>query len=224
MPIRLNLLAEAQAAEELRRRDPVKRAIWLGALFIAIMLVWSSSLQLKAMLASRELTRDEALMNSHTNEYRVVLDHQRRVGELNDKLLALRQLTTNRFLNGSLLNALQQSSAEDVQLIRLRVDQGYSYTDGVKPRTNDNRVIPGKPALVTEKIIVSLDGTDSSQSPGDAINKYKQSVATNTYFQTLLSKTNEVRLAKLSPPQLTPGTGKPSVQFTLECRYPEKTR
>ena len=27
MPIRLNLLAEAQAAEELRRRDPVKRAL-----------------------------------------------------------------------------------------------------------------------------------------------------------------------------------------------------
>ena len=37
MPIRLNLLAEAQAAEEARRRDPVKRAIWLAALIIALM-------------------------------------------------------------------------------------------------------------------------------------------------------------------------------------------
>ena len=32
MPIRLNLLAEAQAAEDLRRRDPVKRALWLARL------------------------------------------------------------------------------------------------------------------------------------------------------------------------------------------------
>ena len=30
MPIHLNLLAEAQAAEELRRRDPVKRASFIG--------------------------------------------------------------------------------------------------------------------------------------------------------------------------------------------------
>ncbi len=35
MPIRLNLLAEAQAAEEMRRRDPVKRALWLAGLIIA---------------------------------------------------------------------------------------------------------------------------------------------------------------------------------------------
>ena len=34
MPIRLNLLAEAQAAEEARRRDPVKRAVWMAALII----------------------------------------------------------------------------------------------------------------------------------------------------------------------------------------------
>jgi len=27
MPIRINLLAEAQAAEDLRRRDPVKRSV-----------------------------------------------------------------------------------------------------------------------------------------------------------------------------------------------------
>ena len=32
MPIRINLLAEAKAAEELRRHDPVKRVIFVGAL------------------------------------------------------------------------------------------------------------------------------------------------------------------------------------------------
>jgi len=52
MPIRLNLLAEAQAIEEMRRHNPVKRAIWVGALLVCLMLVWSSSLQLKAMMAS----------------------------------------------------------------------------------------------------------------------------------------------------------------------------
>ena len=31
MPIRLNLLAEAQEAEEMRRQDPVKRALLVGS-------------------------------------------------------------------------------------------------------------------------------------------------------------------------------------------------
>ena len=29
MAIRINLLAESQAAEEMRRKDPVKRAVWI---------------------------------------------------------------------------------------------------------------------------------------------------------------------------------------------------
>ena len=59
MPIRLNLLAEAQAAEEARRRDPVKRAILAAAFLVAIMLAWSSWLQGRAMLASNQLSREE---------------------------------------------------------------------------------------------------------------------------------------------------------------------
>ena len=39
MPIRLNLLAEAQALEESRRRDPVKRAVWAGV-FLVLALAW----------------------------------------------------------------------------------------------------------------------------------------------------------------------------------------
>jgi hypothetical protein len=54
MPIRINLLAEAKAAEELRRHDPVKRVIFVGALAVALTLVWSSSLQLETMLAKKK--------------------------------------------------------------------------------------------------------------------------------------------------------------------------
>ena len=75
MPIRLNLLAEAQAAEETRRRDPVKRAMWISALIIVAILVWSSSLQLQAMLGHSEVSRLEGQINSHTNEYRLALDN-----------------------------------------------------------------------------------------------------------------------------------------------------
>lgn len=224
MPIRLNLLAEALAAEEVRRRDPVKRAMWIAGLLVALMLVWSSSLQLQAMISKNQLGRVEAQMNSHTNEYQMVLDNQKKSVEINQKLLALKSLSTNRLLNGNLLNALQQTTVEDVDLIRVKVDQIYAVTEAVKPRTNDNRVIPGKPSTITEKIVLTLEGNDSSPNAGDQVNKFKEAVAKHPYFQEKLGRTNEVSLKNLSAPTISPDSGRAIVLFSLECRFPEVTR
>ena len=53
MPIRINLRAEAQAAVELRRKDPVKRAIVLGAACVAVMVVVSLAIQSQVMSTNR---------------------------------------------------------------------------------------------------------------------------------------------------------------------------
>ena len=45
MPIRINLLAEAQAAEELRRKNPVKRGIWIGGFLVLVVILWIAKLQ-----------------------------------------------------------------------------------------------------------------------------------------------------------------------------------
>ena len=225
MPIRLNLLAEAQAAEDMRRRDPVKRALWVAALLIALMLVGSSYLQLSATLANSEVTRVEAQMGARTNEFQQILENQAKTRDIDGRLRVLRQLAGNRFLNGNLLNALQQTTVEDVQLIRLHVDQIYTVVDGTKTHTNDdNVVIPGRLPTSTEKIVLNLEGIDSSANPGDQVNRFKGALATNAYFKSMLTKTNAVNLKNLSPPQVAPLSGKPCVMFTLECRYPEKTR
>jgi hypothetical protein len=224
MPIRLNLLAEAQVAEEMRRRDPVKRALWVAALIIALVLVWSSVLQLRTTLANSDVTRVEAQMGARTNEFRQILDNQKKTAEIDGRVRVLRQLAGHRFLQGNLLNALQQTTVEDVQLIRLRVEQGYTLFEGTKSRTNDDNVlIPGKPATATERIVVNLEGLDSSANPGDQVKSFKGALATNAYFKEMLVKTNAVNLKNLVQ-QVAPVTGKPCVMFTLECRYPEKTR
>ena len=225
MPIRLNLLAEAQAAEEARRRDPVKRVAWVAALIIVVILVWSSSLQLKAMLSNSEVSRLEGQISSHTNDYRAVLDNQNKTADINHRLESLRRLSANRLLNGTLLNALQQTTVNDVQLLRLRVEQAYVCVEGTKVRTNDDKVvIKGKPPTATEKILLTLEGSDSSANPGDQMNKYKDALAANTHLKEVLVKTNGINLKNLAPPQISPLTGKRSVMFTLECRYPEVTR
>jgi len=223
--IRLNLLAEAQAAEEMRRRDPVKRALWLAGLIVALMLAWSSSLQLKSILGHSEVGRLEATINSHSSEYQLVLDNQTRTADIKQRLVGLRQLSANRLLNGSLLNALQQTTFDEVQLLRLRVEQLYTSFAGAKARTNESGVfVPGKPATATENILLTLEGADSAANPGDGLNKYREALATNAYFKQMLVKTNCITLKSLAPPEISALTGKRSVIFALECHYPEITR
>lgn len=224
MPIRLNLLAEAQALEDLRRRDPVKRVFWIAGLLLALILVWASTLQLRALLAKHDLNRVEAAMASKTGGYKQVIDNQNRMSEANAKLLALQALSTNRFLNGNLLDALQHTTVDEVQLVHLKVDQAYSLAEEIKARTNGSKVLPGTPATITEKITLSLDGTDSSASPGDQVPKFKDALAANAYFCGQVSTTNQISLKNLSAPQISPDTGRAMVLFTLEFRYPEKTR
>jgi hypothetical protein len=224
MPIRLNLLAEAQTAEDLRRRDPVKRGLWIGGLLAALMLIWSAGLQMKVALVKGKLTKVTDVMKAKTNDFREVQDGQKKVNEMKFKLEHLDRLAATRFLNGTLMNALQQSMVEDVQLIHARAEESYTYIEGTKNRTNENRVIPGRPATWTEKIVITLDGSDSSANPGDQVIKYRDAVASHSYFQGILGRTNQVNLkgSQQSPP--SPENAKASMLFTLECRLPEKTR
>jgi len=224
MPIRLNLLAEAQAAAELRRRDPVKRGILISAVLIALILVWSGFLYLKSMSANNELGKIESQMMAHTNKYQQIVVAQEKTDEIKLKLRSLGQLTTNRFLNGNLLQALQQTTVDDVQLVRLRIEQAYAYTEGTKRKTNDDRIIPATPSKSTEKTMLTLEGSDTSPR-FDQYTKLQDALIAHPYFKTVLVKTNGVTLrsGSLSMPQIAT-SGKPTVSFAFECRFPEKMR
>ena len=224
MPIRLNLLAEAQDNEELRRRDPVKRAIWLGCVLVAIVLMWAAYLYVQALVASHNLAAVEKQISVRTNEYKAVIENQKKNDDIKKKLVALRQLATHRFLQGNLLDGLQHVSLEDVQLMHLKVEQVYVPTEEVKPKTNsEGRVTIGKPGTIKEAIAVTLEAKDSSPTPGDQVNKFKDAFTTNLYFQSVLSKTNAVQLKSVGPRNSPPDT-KPFVLFTLEAKYPEQSR
>ncbi len=219
MPIRLNLLAEAQALEDSRRRDPVKRAILAAVCLVALMVAWALSLQCGAFIARMDLNRMETRLASHTNAFRVVLDNQKRLADANQKLAALRQFSANRFLQGSLLNALQQTTLLDVQLTKFRSEQNYVLGEDSKGGGDG-----GKNPTATEKIVLSLEARDNSApNPGDKVNEFKKSILDCPYFQTALGKTNEPRLVSLSPPR-TATDGKPFVSFAFECRFPDKIR
>jgi hypothetical protein len=214
MPIRINLLAEAQALEEQRRRNPVKRAIWLGVFLVCLILVWSSFLYLKGIIAKGELARINGQITSRSAAFTAVTENKARLDEATQKLAALLRLATNRFLNGNVLNALQQATVDDVQLARFRTDQKYEMVEVVKPKKQTN---------ITEHITLLFEARDGGANPGDKISRFKQVLATHPFFLSNLDSTNDLRLTSYQPPQFGPD-GKSFVPFTLECRLPEKTR
>jgi hypothetical protein len=228
MPIRLNLLAEAQALENQRRRDPLKRIILAGVLIMVGMFVWSSSIMFKTMVVKSEAERIQAELNSRTNDYRQVLENKAKLNDDNLKLVALQRLATNRFLVGNFLEAFQENTVDNVRLVHLKLDLDYTLVQESKPDKKSEGApavpaAPAKPAFSTEKVSFAINAKDSSLNPGDAVTRFRDLLASAPYFKTELGSQNEIRLKTVSAPQAEPGM-RPYVLFALEANLPEKKR
>jgi len=221
MPIRLNLFAEDQALEAQRRRDPVKRAILVGVVLVAGMLAWGATLTFKIIAAKNEVSIAEGRINAQTNAYAVIVNNEKKLADAKDKIHAIHILATNRFLNGNLLDVLQRTVIDNVQVTRMKVNQSYAFNEGVKPKDDEDKR-PSKPATVTERISLALEATDTSLN-GEAATRFQNALSSAPYFQQALGKTNGFRLKSVGAPQMDP-SGQSFTTFTLEAHLPEKTR
>ena len=226
MPIRINLLAEAHAAEEQRRKDPVKRALYVGVFFVFVVGLWASTLQLRIMAAKGELNNLAARWRKIEKDYQAAVTSRHAINEAEQKLTALKTMSTNRFLWGNALNGLQQTlnNVDDVRLSHFKGDQTFSMVDEVKPRTNGVQIIPGKPATATERILFTVDAVAGCPNQDPKINKFKEGIGTVPFFKDNLNKNNGVILVRRSAPSPPKTGGGLVVNFTLECNFPEKTR
>lgn len=224
MPIKINLLAEAIAAEEERRRDPVKRGTYVAGLLVLCVVFWAAMLQIKVMSAKSALGALESKWKLIEKSYKASVDAQKASIEAEQRLAALHEMSTNRFLWGNALNAFQQtlSGVEGVQMLKLKTEQIYVITDGTPARTNDTKVIPGKPATSTERISMTIDAMDTSA--GRRVNQFKEAIANVPFFKENLNKTNGVMLLSRSAPQTGANGNTTFVTFSLKATFPEKTR
>jgi len=226
MPIRINLLAEAQALEDERRRDPVKRAFIGSVVLVTSVLLWSALLQLKIWALKSDLGGYQAKWESIDKEYQLAVQSQRELIQTEQKLASLDALHTNRFNWGTALNALQQTmnGVDRINVVRLKANQNYLTEAGRAAITNGTDVIPAQPASAVEKINISIEAKDFSSPPGSQVNLFKKSIMAVPYFKDGLQKTNGVLLTSLSPPQDDGESGQPFVKFTLQCHFPDKVR
>jgi hypothetical protein len=223
MPIRINLLAEQLAEEDLRRRDPVKRAIMIGSLLVSVSLVWFSSIWMETLIENSKLNTITGEMQARTNDFTQVLANQKKITDSQKRIDSLQKLTMTRFLQGNLMESFQKISVPNVQLTRIRFDQSYVVTQASPPVTNNFGVVPGKPGISTERCTLTVDAKDLSANAGEQLDHFKGALVGQDFLKTILDRTNGVKLANLSSPQAS-SEGRSYVMFTLECRIPDKTR
>jgi len=223
MPIRINLLAETQAAEEMRRKDPVKRTIWIGAFIVFLVLLCSFTLQFKIMATRAEVSSLKISWKTIEKQVQDINEHRNATRQLEQKLSALDQFTTNRMLWANALNALQYTPVDGIELVRVRSEQIFRLNEGSRSKTNEyGIVVHGKPPTVTEKIVLTIEAKDFSTGLGDQVPQYKQTLANYPYFQAHLQKTNTVQLTSLSAPQTE--VGRSFRAFGMQLFFEEKER
>lgn len=128
MPIRINLLAEQQAAEESRRRDPIKRVIFGGCALLALVVGLIVTTQMQVWAARHELAQQNAKLEHVDKPSKQVKNKQVASLDAQGRLKALDRYSDNRFFWGSFLDALQHLSVDNIRLIEVRSEQKYTTT------------------------------------------------------------------------------------------------
>jgi hypothetical protein len=141
---------------------------------------------------------------------------------MEDHLAALDRIATNRFLWAGILNGLQQTTCDQVQVTRIKAEQFYVAIEAVAPKSNGLKRIPGQPAASIERASLCLEAKDSNPAE-QTYNKYKESLSNSEYFLKRLQRRDGFILGTLGAPQVDT-QGRQSVNFTLESHFPEVRR
>ncbi len=218
---RINLLAERQEEEEMRRRDPVKRSLQVGAALVGLMLLWGLLVLWQIHLAKQELAQVETELVKVRQQAAAVTAMAQKAVAIDRQRLRLNRQAAERFLWTGPLNAMQFAVVDGVEVVRLQLDQTLTAMPAVKPVTNAlERVTPGKPASVVHKVSLLISARDSGEPP--AAEKFIEALATQPYFKERLRAEDPVLLRERLPQQLDPldATNK-FIPFSIECVFKE---
>jgi len=141
MPIRINLLAEQQAAEEARRRDPIKRALVMGGVFIVFTLLWTLMTYMQVKARRMEFANEETKFKQLEDNSKAVRGVQADIGDFERRLVSLDRYSTNRVLWANMLDAMQHATIDQIRLKSISANQKY-ITNGPTIFFTTNITVP----------------------------------------------------------------------------------
>jgi len=209
----------------MKRRDPVKLAAWISGFLIFLVLLWASTVYFQVVMAGSTLQAQETRWKGMEKKFATVTDNEKKLGDLQKKLSSLYRFSTNRFLWGSVLDGLQESTVDKIQVVRIKTTQNYTQFAATIALTIGGKTTPAKPPASVERITVSIDGRDYSEVSDRNFNKFKEKLAVEPYLKQFFTKPESIRLANLSPPSVAALESARSFQsFLIECEFPETKR
>jgi hypothetical protein len=223
MPIKIDLLAEAREAEELRTRNPVKRAIWIASFFVGLVLIWMLKIGLDIYFAKIDCDGVEQRSQEMFVQFAAGTNDLLKIADIDQKLNALDRLASNRFLWAPLLSALQTTTVSDVQVTRLAGSQTYSLEKSVTIGSGSGKM-PASESVI-ERITLSIESKDTSTNR-QAWSVYKQALGNCDYFVRNLKRGDGFvldGLLHIKPASESEGFGQFS-KFVLVSQFQEVRR
>lgn len=218
MPIKINLLAEEQAAEELRRKDPFKRAIMAAVAVVALVLLWAGYKQVVLMRMGTNLETIKADYASIEKAAKEADKNQKKVVDEEYRLDMLKKMAAARPLAAPLLDAVQKSLVDDIQVLHVRVQDSFQITPAFRPPKGSS--LKPKPAIAKQNVSIIIEAKDLKYQHQN-YTRFKEKLAETLKDQ--LGETGTVALKQLSAPREGEG-GDTFVTFGLECVFPEVVR
>ena len=213
-------MAEAQALEEARRRNPVKLGSWVAGFFVALVGLFIMMKQLDINYAKAVKAGLDEQWKADEAKYTGVTNAEASIAALQGKIAALDHLHTNRFLWGPVLNALQQTVVDQVQVTHIWTLQTL---DREAPRTIANKTIPGTANF--EKVRLSIAGRDYSPAT-DGYKKYEDALNHSPFFAKKMGGREGFTIEGAPGPKLqeAPGSSREYHVFTLTNQFPDIRR
>ncbi|MEI7731982.1 MAG: hypothetical protein WCO56_20580 [Verrucomicrobiota bacterium] len=228
MAIRINLLAEVQAAEELRRKDPIKKAIWGAVIVVFLVGAYIGQLQFSIMHLENALDAKEQEWKRLKPKFDQVVANKGQIADSERRLKALKELAQTRILWATRLNAFSQlmTNVNNIQVTRLVTDQSYTPSAATKTTTNSTGVVTvGRPACVIEKDKLTITAKDFGKVQDANYKQMLEAMTAFPYFAKALDRSKGISLLELSPPKVDINDpNKSFVMFVLECQFEDLAR
>jgi type IV pilus assembly protein PilM len=219
--LHIDFLADKHEAAERRRRDPMRWGVRIAAMLIVSMLVWVGVLSVKWLQGQTALENAAKALNTVQKRAIKVQVLSKRIGEIDKALRVLTRHATNRFLYAIPLGEIPATVVDNIQMVQIKMEEGLTLTAAVKENRVGEKVIPAKPATMTQRYILTLQAKDKGEPP--ATDEFIKALTELEWFSNNLRKVDPVRLKERGAEQVDPNdTSKTFILLTIECTFPDK--
>lgn len=235
MPIKINLLAEQIEERERRRRDPVKRALYVAGSIVALFVLFVGSLQWTIMSRSGEISDLEASFQKLESDYKKALTLENDIQVNKNKNQALITYGRERFLWAPVLDELQFTMVGNLKVIQVTGSQKFLIEKQKDNRLDKEGILEkaGSPGRSTEKSVFTIQALDYGNG-GDDWNHFEFKSLVESRFKARFFQTPEeenekaflgkVTMQNLSSPLIDPITGVRFRNLEIDCEFPQITR